>query len=488
MKDIIQSLIENNKNDANQIAIKYNDESLTYGELNHYSNKCADMIAKSSRPVVIYGHMSPFMIVGMIGAIKAGCGYVPIDISIPQDRVEAIVNKVQPEFILNTSEAILPFSDITIFDVQCIIDHEEVSEFESKMQPNDVVYTIFTSGSTGEPKGVQISYDSLNEFTQWMVELNQLGVKQQWLNQAPFSFDLSVMAIYPCLLSVGTLNLVSKNMINKPKLLNELLENNDINVWVSTPSFLEMCLLLPHFDEQKYAQLKQFYFCGEILAHKTATILNNKFPHATIYNTYGPTEATVAITSIQITKDIIDRYNPLPVGVPKNGTALDVTEEGELIITGNCVSAGYYKDEDRSKKVFKDNDHSRSYYTGDKAVQKDGLWFIQGRIDYQIKLNGYRIELEEIEFQLRHIDKIREAIVVPVYNKDKVSKIIGVITLTQDTPQNIDINVLSHEIKEQLKQYVPVYMIPSKFKVIDQMPMTVNGKVDRKQIAEVTTT
>lgn len=103
-------------------------------------------------------------------------------------------------------------------------------------------------------------------------------------------------------------------------------------------------------------------------------------------------------------------------------------------------------------------------------------------------MNGYRIELEEIEFQLRHIDKIREAIVVPVYNKDKVSKIIGVITLTQDTPQNIDINVLSHEIKEQLKQYVPVYMIPSKFKVIDQMPMTVNGKVDRKQIAEVTTT
>jgi D-alanine--poly(phosphoribitol) ligase subunit 1 len=122
-----------------------------------------------------------------------------------------------------------------------------------------------------------------------------------------------------------------------------------------------------------------------------------------------------------------------------------------------------------------------------KQFKKNGQWFIQGRIDYQIKLNGYRIELEEIEFQLRHIDKIREAIVVPVYNKDKVSKIIGVITLTQDSPQNVDINELSHEIKEQLKQYVPVYMIPSKFEVIDQMPMTVNGKVDRKQIAEVTT-
>lgn len=486
--DIITTVKQHASFYPDQAAIKYNDDILTYKELEQFSNTLAKHIEDANKPLLLYGHMSPFMIVGMLASMKVGCGYVPVDTSLPEDRVASIINKIEPQFIFNTTSETLTLTIGEEIFIESLRQLTTVEHYEAQIASDDIAYTIFTSGSTGEPKGVQIKYSSLNEFANWVVELNQAGEHQQWLNQAPFSFDLSVMAIYPCLLSIGTLNLVSKNMINKPKLLNELLENNDINVWVSTPSFLEMCLLLPHFDEQKYAQLKQFYFCGEILAHKTATILNNKFPHATIYNTYGPTEATVAITSIQITKDIIDRYNPLPVGVPKNGTALDVTEEGELIITGNCVSAGYFKDEDRSKKVFKDNDHSRSYYTGDKAVQKDGLWFIQGRIDYQIKLNGYRIELEEIEFQLRHIDKIREAIVVPVYNKDKVSKIIGVITLTQDTPQNIDINVLSHEIKEQLKQYVPVYMIPSKFKVIDQMPMTVNGKVDRKQIAEVTTT
>lgn len=471
-----------------QADIKYNDEILTYKELELFSNTLAKTIEDASKPLLLYGHMSPFMVVGMLASMKAGCGYVPVDTSLPEDRIAAIINKVEPQYIFNTtSESLSLASSDEIFPTS--LHHmPTVEHYEAHIESEDIAYIIFTSGSTGEPKGVQIKYSSLNEFADWVVGLNQTGEHQQWLNQAPFSFDLSVMAIYPCLLSAGTLNLVDKNMINKPKLLNELLERNDINVWVSTPSFLEMCLLLPHFNEQKYSQLKQFYFCGEIFAHKKATILNNKFPHATIYNTYGPTEATVAITSIQITKDIIDKYNPLPVGVPKNGTTLDVTEESELVITGNCVSAGYFKDEDRSKKVFQNNEHSRSYYTGDKAVQKDGLWFIQGRIDYQIKLNGYRIELEEIEFQLRHMDKIREAIVVPVYNKDKVSKIIGVVTLTQETSQNFDINALSHEIKEQLKQYVPVYMIPSKFKVIDQMPMTVNGKVDRKKIAEVTTT
>ncbi|MCD8828688.1 D-alanine--poly(phosphoribitol) ligase subunit DltA [Staphylococcus gallinarum] len=484
MKDIIQSLIENNKNDANQIAIKYNDESLTYGELNHYSNKCADMIAKSSRPVVIYGHMSPFMIVGMIGAIKAGCGYVPIDISIPQDRVEAIVNKVQPEFILNTSEAILPFSDITIFDVQCIIDHEEISEFESKMQPNDIVYTIFTSGSTGEPKGVQISYDSLNEFTQWMVELNQLGVKQQWLNQAPFSFDLSVMAIYPCLATIGTLNLVDKAMINKPKRLNDMLQQATINVWVSTPSFMEMCLMLPMLDQQQYPSLKEFFFCGEILAHRTAKMLSTKFPDAYIYNTYGPTEATVAVTSILINEEVLAKYNPLPVGQSRPGTQLHLTSEQELIISGNALSKGYLEDKVKTDAVFRYDNEIRNYYTGDKAEYKDNQWFINGRLDFQIKLNGYRMEIEEIEFQLRQSPSIQEAVVVPNYRDNKVTHINAVIITADTITQVTDEQAFIHEIKAELKQHLPEYMIPKKIMFTDRLPLTHNGKLDRKQIAE----
>lgn len=125
-----------------------------------------------------------------------------------------------------------------------------------------------------------------------------------------------------------------------------MLVNTPINVWVSTPSFIEMCLLLPNLNEEQYGSLNQFFFCGEILPHRTANALVSRYPNATIYNTYGPTEATVAVTSIQITQDILDHYNPLPVGVARPGTTLSTTDEGELVIEGQSVSLGYLKNEE----------------------------------------------------------------------------------------------------------------------------------------------
>lgn len=254
--DIITTVKQHASFHPDQAAIKYNDDILTYKELEQFSNTLAKHIEDANKPLLLYGHMSPFMIVGMLASMKVGCGYVPVDTSLPEDRVASIINKIEPQFIFNTTSEALTLTIGEEIFIESLRQLTTVEHYEAQIASDDIAYTIFTSGSTGEPKGVQIKYSSLNEFADWVVELNQAGEHQQWLNQAPFSFDLSVMAIYPCLLSVGTLNLVSKNMINKPKLLNELLENNDINVWVSTPSFLEMCLLLPHFDEQKYAQLK----------------------------------------------------------------------------------------------------------------------------------------------------------------------------------------------------------------------------------------
>lgn len=144
--------------------------------------------------MVLYGHMSPYMIVGMLGAIKAGCGYVPIDTSVPEERVKWL-SKSSTRIYFNTSDETLEQSigkEISIKDIQ---DSQDPVIFDSQMKYNDVVYTIFTSGSTGEPKGVQIEYASLVEFAEWMVSLNGAGQGQEWLNQAPFSFDLSVMAI-----------------------------------------------------------------------------------------------------------------------------------------------------------------------------------------------------------------------------------------------------------------------------------------------------
>lgn len=377
MTDIINKLQAFADANPQSIAVRHTTDELTYQQLMDESSKLAHRLQGSKKPMILFGHMSPYMIVGMIGAIKAGCGYVPVDTSIPEDRIKMIINKVQPEFVFNTTDESFESLEGEVFTIEDIKTSQDPVIFDSQIKDNDTVYTIFTSGSTGEPKGVQIEYASLVQFTEWMLELNKSGNKQQWLNQAPFSFDLSVMAIYPCLASGGTLNLVDKNMINKPKLLNEMLTATPINIWVSTPSFMEMCLLLPTLNEEQYGSLNEFFFCGEILPHRAAKALVSRFPSATIYNTYGPTEATVAVTSIQITQEILDQYPTLPVGVERLGARLSTTDDGELVIEGQSVSLGYLKNDQKTAEVFNFDDGIRTYHTGDKAKFENGQWFIK---------------------------------------------------------------------------------------------------------------
>lgn len=290
------------------------------------------------------------------------------------------------------------------------------------------------------------------------------------------------MAIYPCLISGGTLLLVNKEMIAAPKKLYELFQNEKINVWVSTPSFMEICLMLPNVNEAGMPHLRTFLFCGEVLGHHTAQTLLNKFPQSYLYNTYGPTEATVAITSIRVTQSVLDSHKYVPVGLPRKGTTLSVTEEGELIITGNSVSAGYLKDPEKTEKAFFKDGEQRAYYSGDKAVFEDGLWFIKGRIDNQIKYNGYRMELEEIEAKMNALPFVNTSLVVPIYKKDKIAYLKGVVKLNSE---DIDPADVPKEMKQRLKAELPDYMIPKKIEIAEEMPLTNNGKLDRKRINEV---
>ncbi|EKU48025.1 D-alanine--poly(phosphoribitol) ligase subunit DltA [Staphylococcus massiliensis] len=478
MKELISTLAKYANAKPDFIAVKHEQETLTYHLLETYSNQLRYQLEDSQRPLIVYGHMSPLMLVGMIASIKAGCGYVPIDMGLPESRVKAIIDKVQPHYIWNTSNDLLNYASYEEIQLDDILKHPTTSK-TCNMKPSDCVYTIFTSGSTGEPKGVQIAYDSLLQFTNWMLSLHKLGQHNTWLNQAPFSFDLSVMAIYPCLMSGGTLQLVDKDMIYKPIRIYQMLERASVDVWVSTPSFMEMCLLLPNFNIDTFPSLREFFFCGEILPHKKAKMLKQHFNAATIYNTYGPTEATVAVTSVEVTEALLEKYETLPVGTPQPQATLTTTEESELVIAGDCVSLGYLKDEARSRKVFKAIDNTRAYHTGDKAILKDNLWFITGRIDFQIKLNGYRMEIEEIETHLRDIKGVREALVVPIYKLNKVTHLHAAIILEE---QSQDQSVKT--IKDALKERLPEYMVPKKITFMDHLPMTLNGKVDRHKVKE----
>lgn len=471
--DLLKRINEITETSPDKLCFIHRDETMTYGELNGYSNDLAEKLKHSNKPLIVYGHMSKWMIVGMIAGLKSGLGYVPIDTSIPMDRVEKIIEKVQPEFILGAAP--ITFDGIETIQPETL----KMSDLKfDGIKEEDVAYTIFTSGSTGMPKGVSILMASLNEFTEWM---NRLYVNQEenyWLNQAPLSFDLSVMAVYPSLVTGSAIVMIDKEMIKKPAMIYETLNKYPISAWVSTPSFMEMGLLLPNFDEAHYPNLKHFYFCGEVLKHKTAQSLFNKFSNSAIYNTYGPTEATVAVTGIQLTKEIIEAYNPLPVGYARDNVTLSLTDESELVIAGKAVSIGYVKDEEKTKAQFYTDNNVRHYKTGDKASIQEGLVFINGRIDYQIKLNGYRMELEEIEHTITELDGVAQAVVTPIEKQGKVQFLIASVVLNDNT-------VDEASIKAALQTKLPEYMIPRKINITDIIPMTPNGKIDRKQLKEV---
>lgn len=469
----LEKLAQHTKNKPDAISFIHRDERMTYKELDEYSDGLAAKIADSSKPLVVYGHMSKWMIVGMMAGLKAGTGYVPIDTSIPDERVREIIQTIEPKYILTSEVLHIETSAERILpgQWQTDIDLNQVSRL------GDVAYTIFTSGSTGNPKGVMIKYKSLDDFTDWMLSLYEAPTDNYWLNQAPLSFDLSVMAVYPALASGGTLVMIDKEMIKKPAEIHQQLSEHPIAAWVSTPSFMEMALLLPAFSEITYPNLKFFYFCGEVLKHKTASQLNNKFNDASIYNTYGPTETTVAVTGVKITDDILEQYNPLPVGAPRPKTSLSLSEEGELLIHGDAVSIGYVKEPDKTARQFFEQNGERVYRTGDKAEIKDGLWFINGRIDYQIKLNGYRMELEEIEEHLTKIIGVRQAVVTPIDKNGKVQYLVASVVADYEGD-------IVHYIKDSLKNVLPEYMIPRKIRSVESLPMTPNGKVDRKLIKE----
>ena len=472
---------------SEKIALKSEKDMLTYKELWEYSDSLANYLSKNLKkkePLVVYGHKNPFMIVCFLACVKSGHTYCPVDTSISPERLNDIVDTVKPEIILScTDKRIAGFNTLNIHDI-IRLSKETKNNFDKNnyVKEQDIFYIIFTSGSTGTPKGVEISYQSLNNFIKWISTLDTERNEQKlYLNQAPFSFDLSVMDLYLSLYNEGKLILIEKDIQSDYSKLFDRLKNNLINTWVSTPSFVDICLASEEFNDKLLPSLDTFLFCGEILTKKTAEMLLHNFPNAKVYNTYGPTESTVAVTSVEITQDIIDKYNSLPVGKPKKGTQILIDNE-EIVIVGDTVSNGYFNNPTLTDEKFSIINSQRAYRTGDKGFFLDELLFYSGRIDNQIKLNGYRIELEDIENNMMRVDGVSKVAVLPKYEEGKVKYLIAYCMYTKEILGKLKAIA---EIKEELKQYIPSYMIPKKIIFIEKIPTNNNGKIDRKKLMEL---
>ncbi len=468
-----------------RLAHRSNDRSLTYRELIDRANVLAAWIeteyAGDRSPVAVHGHKEPEMLIAFLAAVKSGRPYVPIDYSIPAQRVERIIANSGAKLVL-TPERVAELAA------------ETRSATLRRVEAQDPFYILFTSGSTGEPKGVVITLANLTHFVDWMLaEQRFTEAGETFLNQAPFSFDLSVMDLYPSLVSGGTLFSITKDHVANLKRLYEAFAVSGVSAWVSTPSFAQMCLIEKTFAQPMLPALRRFLFCGETLAPETASQLIERFPEAEVWNTYGPTEATVATTSIRVDRAVIAAHSPLPVGASMPGTRVVILDEkgerapegerGEIVIAGPNVSPGYLGRPDLTAKAFFVYDGAPAYRTGDWGRERETQLFFEGRMDSQVKVNGYRIELGDLEANLRALPEIADAVVLPVMKQGRIDSLAAIVVLAGEKT-GADFAITAG-LKAKLGERLPAYMVPRKFLYLEAFPMTANGKADRRKLAEL---
>jgi D-alanine--poly(phosphoribitol) ligase, subunit 1 len=474
----------------------------TYGDLKKDSDSLAAQIDRlglpDKSPVVVFGGQEYEMLATFVALTKSGHAYIPIDSHSALERVAAIVEVAEPSLIIAIND--FPLADVAapIFSaeqVQTAFREGAPYELSHPVQGDDNYYIIFTSGTTGKPKGVQISHNNLLSFTNWMITDKEFATPErpQMLAQPPYSFDLSVMYWAPTLALGGTLFALPSAVTQDFKQLFETILSLPIAIWTSTPSFADMALLSDDFNSQKLPQLTHFYFDGEELTVKTAQKLRDRFPQARIINAYGPTEATVALSAVAVTDEMLQNCKRLPIGYTKADSPTFVIDEegqkvpngqqGEIIVCGPAVSKGYLNNPEKTAEAFFEFEGLPAYHTGDVGSMTDeGLLLYGGRMDFQIKFNGFRIELEDVSQNLNKSKYIESAVAVPRYNKDhKVQNLLAYVILKDGVAEQFEREIdITKAIKEDLQDIMMSYMMPSKFLYRETLPLTPNGKIDIK--------
>ena len=522
--------------------------TLTYRALAVASNRVAHLLLEHTRdrlPVVVLGHKSPLMVASFLGCLKSGHAFVPVDTEMPASRLLDIVGQLGDPLLLATEDVPQVVADAIPashrIDVRPQLEgldaagvaRDAVTDPALWVRGDQTQYIIFTSGSTGRPKGIEVSADNVAHLMAWLGTLPVIWRGRcAFLDQPPYSFDLSEYELVGALSTGGTLHAVNRETLAHMGSLFESLAASGIEVWVSTPSFADMCLVDKSFSAELLPSVGLFLFCGETLHHNTARELRRRFPHAVIANTYGPTEATVAVTYCEVTDAMLDDPTPLPVGRPRPGVTLRVLdretgepcpagEEGEIVIAGPSVAKGYYRNKEKTRAAFFEMEEPtdsvpnsgapadanpnapagsgadrgrtlRAYRTGDLGfLDADGTLHYGGRADSLIKLNGFRIELGDVEENIAQLPFVEQVAVVPVSRDGRITHLRACVALRPGARASLaaadgacegDFAITRH-IKDELAKRLPPYMIPRKVVIMDELPMTPNGKVDRKLLA-----
>jgi len=480
------------------VALRFEGVSMSYLELDERSNRLAHYLLGSG---VEKGSFIPLclsrsfeMVIGILGILKSGCAYVPIDPEYPVDRINYIVSDTASKLVLGLSS----FTEISLFDIgiQFVsLDTIDFSVYPSSavsisVSQSDLAYIIYTSGTTGRPKGVMNEHGGLYNRLLWMRDYLSLTPEAVILQKTTYCFDVSVWEFLLPLICGSRLVLAAPGGQKDSDYLQRLIYSEKVNLLHFVPSMLSV--FLQDVSQELCASLKYVVCSGEELKPVTAVLLNELLPEVALHNLYGPTEAAIDVTAINLS-NYKDTERLVPIGKPVWNTNIYIVDgnfslqsvglAGELLIGGIQVARGYLNRPELTEEKFIEDTFSgtstgRLYRTGDLARWlPDGNIEYMGRIDNQIKLRGYRIELGEIENCLTSYAGIDEAAVVLQTSNDQqylVGYYISESALEAD------------DLRSYLQSRLPEYMVPMYYLQLERMPLTSNGKLDRKSLPEVT--
>ena len=470
------------------------DEQVSYAELNQLANRTARLLAQrglvKTDVVSISGQKSVPTFASMLACLKLGCPYVMLDPDSPAERLRKILSTCRPSLLLAEPDLINRLAEVASDLAIEFVDKNSLTLADlasdnlietSSVTGSDAAYIMFTSGSTGFPKGAVMTHANVLNLIAWSQQTFSITIDDTLTNVNPLYFDNSVFDFYAALFSGARLLPVSKEETSDPKLLVEKVDEGKATLWFSVPSLLIFLQTMRATDGKHLRSIRRFIFGGEGYPKaKLKQLFDTYTPASEFFNVYGPTECTCICSSYRLTEDDFSDLQGLPpLGhIAANFDYLII--DGELCLLGPNVGRGYYNDPERTAQSFVQNPtHDKfidiMYRTGDlvRLNDADGKLYIEGRKDNQIKHMGYRIELEEIEAALYCLNYVSEAAVLHT-NSNGLSRIVAIVAGDFDNEQ----------IRCDLKQIVPNYMVPSVFHREKMLPKNPNGKVDRRQLAE----
>ena len=462
-------------------AVVFGNEKLTYNELNEMANKVAwrlrEMGIGANDFVAILAKRSIQMVVGIYGVLKAGGAYVPIDITNPKERISFILNDCKPKVAVTfgCSEDYLEGYKILDLSDPGLLE-ERSDDPERNNNSRDLAYCIYTSGTTGKPKGVMVEHYGIANYRQYFLKDQKVGSRDNVLQFATYSFDTSIAEMSMALLTGATLHVISRDTIDDADELADYIEKNNITIAYLPPLYL---------NKIKLKGLRTIITAGSE-ASKDLVIKNS---HIDVYtNEYGPTEATVCTTFWQHHKDE-PVPEKIPIGKPLFNKKVYILQDnrlcgigipGELCIAGDGLARGYLNRQELTDEKFVKNPfgQGRMYYSGDVAKWlPDGNIMYLGRCDEQIKIRGFRIEVLEVEHMLQQIRGIKNCAVVARPDSNGENALFAYFVA--------DETISVKDIRKELGESLPSYMIPSYIMQINEIPVTNNGKLDKRALAKI---